>query len=463
MEAIAFALGAFLLALALWDLFQTIVVPRRTPGWFRIGRYLVRGTWRGLKPLRNGRPGRSYDRVLGLFAPAATVALLVAWLGTLILGYGLILFALRDELRPVPADLGTALYFAATSVLTLGYGDIVADGALARAVITFAAISGLGSVALVVTFLFSLYASYQRREVHVVMLQASAGAPPSAVALLETYAQLGIVERLPGLFRDWQAWAAEVLDSHVAYPLLGYFRSSHDNLSWISALGTVLDASSLVLTTIEGLPRGDAKLFKRMGTHLVEDISNLGFAAGQPTDLDRTAFDAACDRLEASGYVIAPRDVAWPAFEAARATYSARLEAMASVLGDAGGAVAGRPGRAPEPSARARRSLTRRIPGADAAAAGGRAAGPGVRPAAPRGRALRRARSADDRHHRPWRRGPYPGASLPASAIAVAIAASHARYADASSGVAPASTAATADRTMEVARSLASGAATSPA
>ena len=127
MEAIAFILGTFLLALALWDLFQTIVVPRPSPGWFRIGRYLVRGSWRGLRRLRNGRPGRSYDRVLGLFAPAATIALLAAWLVCLILGYGLVLFALRDELRPVPADLGTTLYFAATSVLTLGFGDIVAQ------------------------------------------------------------------------------------------------------------------------------------------------------------------------------------------------------------------------------------------------------------------------------------------------------------------------------------------------
>jgi hypothetical protein len=330
MEAIAFALGAFLLALTLWDLFQTVVVPRPTPGWFRIGRYLVRGSWRVLRTLRDGRGGRSYDRVLGLFAPAATIALLAVWLVTLILGYGLVLYALRDELRPVPTDVGTTLYFAATSVLTLGFGDIVADGALARAVTAVAAITGLGAVALVVTFLFSLYGSYQRRELRVVTLQASAGAPPSAVALLETYAQLQIVERLPDLFRDWQMWAAEVLDSHVAYPLLGYFRSSHDNLSWISALGTVLDASSLVLTTLEGVPRADAKLFKRMGTHLVEDIANLGFKSGGPTGLDRSDFDAACDRLELAGYCLAPRDVAWPAFEAARATYSARLEAMAT-------------------------------------------------------------------------------------------------------------------------------------
>ncbi len=330
MEFLAFGLGLFLLALTFWDLFQTIVVPRPTPGWFRIGRYLIRGSWYVLRGIRDGRPGRSYDRVLGLFAPAATVALLVAWLVALIIGYGLILYALRDEIQPVPTNLGTTVYFAATSVLTLGFGDIVAVGGPARVVIAIAAISGLGTVALVVTFLFSLYASYQRREVRVVTLQSAAGAPPSAVALLESYARLDLLERLPQLFRDWEGWAAEVLDSHVAYPLLGFFRSSHDNLSWISALGTVLDASSLVLTTVTDVPRGEAKLFKRMGTHLVEDIFNLGFGAGQPIGLEREAFDAACDRLAEAGYTLVPRDEAWAHFEAARETYSARLEAMAS-------------------------------------------------------------------------------------------------------------------------------------
>ena len=329
MEPVAFALGVFLLALAFWDLFETIVVPRPTPGWFRIGRYLIRSSWRVLRALRNRWPDRSWDRPLGLFAPGATVALLVAWLIALILGYGLILYGLRDELRPVP-DLGSALYFAATSVLTLGFGDIVAEGGPARLVVATAAISGLGVVALVVTFLFSLYGSYQRREIQVVALQAAAGAPPSAVALLETYAQLRLVDRLPDLFLDWERWGVEVLDSHVAYPLLGFFRSSHDNLSWISALGTVLDAASLVLTTIEGIPRGEAKLFKRVGAHLVEDIFNLGFRASDGGSLDRSDFDAACERLAEAGYTLAAGDHAWPAFEAARATYAPRLEAMAA-------------------------------------------------------------------------------------------------------------------------------------
>jgi hypothetical protein len=259
-----------------------------------------------------------------------TLALLAAWLVTLILGYGLIFFALRDQLRPVPETLGGALYFAATSILTLGFGDIVAQGMAARIIVTAAAITGLGVVALVVTFLFSLYGSYQRREIEVVALAAAAGTPPSAVALLETYAQLGLVEHLPRLFADWERWAVEVLDSHVAFPLLGYFRSSHDNLSWISALGTVLDSASLVLTTICDVPRGEAKLFKRVGAHLVEDIANLGFHAGQASGLDRAAFDLACDRLEDAGYALEPRDAAWPHFEAARAAYAVRLEAMAS-------------------------------------------------------------------------------------------------------------------------------------
>ena len=329
MEALELAVGLLFLALVFWDVFETIVVPRPTPGRFRLSRYLVRGAWRAARATAGAEVSATRDRLLGLFAPAATVLLLVAWLAGLVLAYGLILFALRAELQPAPGDLGTALYFAASSILTLGFGDIVAIGSPARIVVVAAAASGLGIVALVVTFLFSLFGSYQRREVSVVTLQAKAGVPPSAVVLLEALARMDLVARLPEFFGDWERWAAEVLDSHVAYPLLGYFRSSHDNLSWISALGTVLDAASLVLTTISGVPRGEAKLAKRVGTHLVEDIFNLGFRSGIPTGLDRPAFDAACSRLEEAGYTLEARDAAWPHFEAARATYAPRLEAMA--------------------------------------------------------------------------------------------------------------------------------------
>ena len=342
MEAIALLLGLLLLALVFWDLFETIVVPRPSPGWFRLGRYVVRGLWRLVRFAGRRPGGQTRDTLLGLFAPAATLVLLVTWLATLVVAYGLVLFALKDQLRPEPSDLGTAIYYAATSILTLGSGEIVAVGPVARVVVVVAAASGLGVVALVVTFLFSLYGSYQRREVQVVSLQAAAGAPPSAVQLLETYGRLDLRGRLPGLFIEWERWAAEVLDTHVAYPLLGFFRSSHDNLSWISALGTVLDAASLVLTTTRDVPRGEAELFRRVGSHLVEDITNLGFqsnvsarlgagnGAGPVEDgVDRAAFEEAWVHLREAGYEMTPVEDAWQAFAAARTEYSGRLEAMA--------------------------------------------------------------------------------------------------------------------------------------
>ncbi len=338
MEPIAFIVGTALLVLVAWDLFQTIVVPRPTPGRFRLGRYVVRGAWRFFRVLGRRSDGGTRDTLLGLFAPAATLALLATWLVALVVGYGLVLFAIRDQLSPIPQDVGTTSYYAATSILTLGSAELLAVGGAARAVVIVAAVSGLGVVALVVTFLFSLYGSYQRREVQVVTLQAAAGAPPSAVQLLDTYARLDLTGRLPGFFVEWERWAAEVLDTHVAYPMLGFFRSSHDNLSWISALGTVLDAASLVLTTIKDVPRGEAELFCRVGSHLVEDITNLGFRTGlnregsaiwTESGVDRSAFDEAWDRLLQAGYDLVPADEAWFAFEAARTVYAGRLEAMA--------------------------------------------------------------------------------------------------------------------------------------
>jgi Ion channel len=337
MEAIYLAVGILVLVLVYWDLFESIVVPRPTPGRFRIARYVMRLSWRVVRRAGRRRDGTTRDTLLGLFAPAVTLALLLVWMLMLILAYSLILFAVRDQLEPVPQDLGATLYLAATTVLTLG-GDIAASGPAARVVLVLAAASGLGVVALVVTFLFSLYGSYQRREAMVVTLQAAAGGPPSAVALLETYAQLGLLARLPDLFAEWEVWAAEVLDTHVAYPLLGFFRSSHDNLSWISALGAVLDAASLVLTTIDGLPGGEAELFRRVGAHLTEDISNLGYRAGTADDgraeeragLSRAAYDVARLRLTEAGFDLVPEKKAWPAFVAVRAEYAGRLDAMAT-------------------------------------------------------------------------------------------------------------------------------------
>lgn len=331
MDVLIALLGVTCIALALWDIFETIVVPRPTPSRLRLSRHIVRRAWLAWRAIGiRFRTGLDRDAVLGFFAPGAAVLLLAVWLLVLIVGYGLILFALRGELRPSPTSLGETLYFAGTSVLTLGYGDFVANGTLSRVTSLTAAASGLGVVALVITFLFSLFASYQRREVLVVTLSARAKSPPSAATLLETYARLDLVDELPALFGEWERWTAEVLDSHVAYPLLGYFRSSHDNVSWISALGAVLDAAALVLTTIRGVPRGQAEITKRVGAHLVEDITNIFHLAGDGSTVDRAQFGQVFGRLERAGYDLEPEEEAWHRFARARSSYAGRLEALAT-------------------------------------------------------------------------------------------------------------------------------------
>ncbi|MDQ6671828.1 MAG: potassium channel family protein [Chloroflexota bacterium] len=333
-EAIEGVAGVVLVALVLLDVFLTVVVPRRAPragSHLRLTRYVVPGLWIGWRQVGLRLPSAERrETFLGTYGALIVMVLLIAWVAGLVLGYGLVLDALRAQLRPQPETFGTSLYFAGTSLLTLGFGDFVAVGGLARMVALVAGGTGLGLFALCITFLFTLYGSFQRREVAVVVLEAGAGAPPSGVTLLETYAMLHILDDLPGVFRDWQSWAAEVLDSHLAYPTLAYFRSSHDNDSWISSLGAVMDASTLVLTTIKNGPKGWAKLSRSVGGHCLEDlVAYFGLATVPEVGVERAEFDEARRRLEAAGFALEDADTSWDHFARLRQEYAGRVNALA--------------------------------------------------------------------------------------------------------------------------------------
>ena len=326
-------LGLLFVAAVLWDVFQTVVVPRPSPGRVRIARNLGRAAWRFARAvaLRQADPRRR-EGILGVFAPALVVLLLIVWVVVLLVGFGLLFLVLRDQIQPAPASLGEAIYVAGTALFTIGFGDYVPTGPGARVIALIAAGTGLGIVALVITYLFSLYTAFQRREVLVVTLDSRAGAPPSGVALLETYARLDLVRELPALFASWEVWAAEVLDSHVAYPILGYFRSSHDNESWVGSVGAVLDAATLVATTVEGVPRGHAGLMAAMAEHLVEDVGNaFGFRSEPGAGIARAEFDEARGRLAAAGYALTDADRAWRDFSARRSHYAAQLNLLAEL------------------------------------------------------------------------------------------------------------------------------------
>jgi hypothetical protein len=345
LNALEGVLGALIVLTVGLDVFQSIVTPRPTAGRMRSSRYVIRGLWHACRwlALRMGNVGRR-DALLGSFGPFSVVAMLVSWVLLLLLGYGLLLDSMRDQIRPSPPGLVTSLYFAATSMLTIGFGDYVPTRLPARIVAMLAGATGLGLFALVITFLFNVTQAFQRREVAVVSLEAGAGAPPSGVTLLETYAVAGIDGDLAAVFQRWQEWAAEVLDSHLAFPPLAYFRSSHDNDSWISSLGAVMDAATLVLTTLEVdeanespggpiLPRrvkGWAKLARSVGGHCIEDlVLYYGLPDVPQVGVEFDEFCQARDRLAKAGYRVRPEAAAWEAFRRYRSEYAGRINAIA--------------------------------------------------------------------------------------------------------------------------------------
>jgi len=332
MDVLAVVGGALVVIAILIDVFQTIVLPRPiVRSRIGIARGLVYVTWRAWRRYCESSDVPAVrERRLGLFAPSVVIMLLGAWIALLAIGFGMVFWGFRDEIHPRPADLWESIYFAGTSLLTIGFGDIVAISGPARVVALIAGATGLVLVALAITFVFSLYAFFQRRELLVTTLDERAGAPPSGVAFLETHGKLGMIDDLGRIFASWELWCAEVLDSHLAYPLLGFFRSSHDNESWVSALGALLDAATLCVTTVEGVPLGPAKITRGVGAHLVEDVTayfQLPHEHGP--GVERSEFDEARARLSAAGYRLRDADASWERFTALRAQYAGDLNAMA--------------------------------------------------------------------------------------------------------------------------------------
>ena len=265
--------------------------------------------------------------------------------GALVVGFGLVLHGLRDQLMPPIDDYQTAFYVAGTSLLTIGYGDIVATAAPARVAVLLAAASGLTILALVISLAFNLYASFARREVLVLVLDARAGVPPSGVMLLETYGRQRIVDQLSRTFGQYELWTAEMLDSHLAYPILPFFRSSHDGQSWVSALGAVLDAATLLTTVVSDetcrqneplrRARAGAEMMYSIGCHALVDLtqvrvfrSRVALAPGGP-GIERPEFESACRQLAEAGYPIRELEHAWQEFSERRAEYATRLNLLA--------------------------------------------------------------------------------------------------------------------------------------
>jgi hypothetical protein len=284
LHVVAFFAGMICCLGVALDAFQTIILPRRPTGRFEITRIFLTATWVPWVIFAERFKNRKVrEQVYSVYGPLSLLLLLLLWALLLIFGFALVYFSMRSPFGDVMMGhnasvlglFGTDLYVSGTTLFTLGLGDVVPHSLLARAVIIFESGVGLGFVALVIGYLPVLYQAFSHREVSVALLDARAGSPPNAAELLRRHAFEGGEEALMALMAEWERWSAEILESHISYPILCYYRSQHDNQSWLSALVAILDTCALLISVVEGTPSRQAQLTFVMARHALIDLGHV--------------------------------------------------------------------------------------------------------------------------------------------------------------------------------------------
>jgi hypothetical protein len=332
MPILTIPLAVLLLIVVFQDAFEVMLLPRRVHRRLRLMRLFFEATWFlwTWLALRIAAGGRR-ERFLSVFGALSMMTLFACWAAGLIAGFGVLEWALQSgPYSPLPEQL----YMSGVTFFTLGYGDVVPHSGAARAVSVLEAGTGIGFIATVIGYLPVLYQLFARREAHVVQLDGRAGSPPTAGTMLCRHADELI--KLDELLREWEVWGGELLESHLSYPMLVYYRSQHDNQSWLAALAAIMDTSALILVGVEGLGTLQARMTFTMARQvLVEMARSVRAAPSRFEGADRLD-DADFARLTAS---FAAAGVKWGAAGSAReslallrATYEPLLDGLAAHL-----------------------------------------------------------------------------------------------------------------------------------
>jgi hypothetical protein len=362
MRVAALIVGFLFCLSVLVDAFQTIILPRRPVGRLRITRIFFILTWAPWSALaRRIRDPKAREQFYSIFGPGSLLLLLVVWAVLLVTGFGLLFFALGTpfgDALGVPTAFGrlrTDIYVSGTTLFTLGLGDVIPHSIAARALIIFESATGLGLVALVIGYVPVLYGAFSHREVSVALLDGRAGSPPTSTELLRRHAFPGGQEALVVLLIEWERWSAEILESHISYPILCYYRSQHDNQSWLSALTAVLDTCALLISVVPGTSSRQAQLTFAMARHALVDLGHVFHlekrekewtARGGPDRLPAETFQHVCDLMLEANLRLCGDPEAPARLHALRALYEPHAQALADYLGMS------LPGWVPEPRAK---------------------------------------------------------------------------------------------------------------
>jgi voltage-gated potassium channel Kch len=299
MSVLLAVVGLLLLAVILWDVFEVIILPRRVTRRVRLARMFYKLTWTPWRAVTSRmRRGAWRESLLSFYGPLSLLMLFAVWAVGLMFCFAILHFAAGSEVTlvgsaPAPSAFGshssfwTDLYMSGTTFFTLGLGDVTPRTTLARVITVTEAGIGFGFLGLAISYLPVLYGAFSRREVNISLLDARAGSPPTAAEFLKRHTQPQSVEALAEYLRDWETWAAELMESHLSYPVLCYFRSQHNNESWLAALTTILDVSALLIAYGTGALRWQAKLTFAISRHAVVDLAQVLKCPPRAPDVDR--------------------------------------------------------------------------------------------------------------------------------------------------------------------------------
>jgi hypothetical protein len=337
-RALAAVGGALLLAIVLWDAFETIILPRRITRRVRLTRLFYRATWRPFAAATRLLPARRHETYLSFFGPLSLVVLLALWAASLVAAFGLLQFADGTPAQlsngSFSNSLATNVYLSGTTLFTLGLGDVAPRGRIARLLTMVEAGTGFGFLAVVIGYFPVIYQAFSRREVNISLLDARAGSPPTAAELLRRHRGPGGLEALERLLHEWEQWAAELLESHLSYPVLAYFRSQHKNESWLTALTTVLDTSALLIVGVSGGCARQARLTFAMARHALVDLAQV-FGTPPAATRERLPADALAALradLAAAGLPLAGGGAPEARLAELRSTYEPYAAALSAYL-----------------------------------------------------------------------------------------------------------------------------------
>ncbi len=288
-NALALFVGIFLVASVLQDAFEVMLLPRRVQRRWRFVRLYFKGLWWVWSAIGRLRPaGARRERLLSIFGPLSMAVLFALWSTVMIFAFGLIQWAAQQQSGHPAPDLGDQFYMSGVTFFTLGYGDVVPHTGAARVVSVLEAGAGFGLIAVVIGYLPVLYQLFSRREAHVLQLDARAGSPPTAMTMLKRHAEGGGLDRIDDVLRTWEFWGADLLESHLSYPMLAYYRSQHDDQSWLGALVAIMDVCTLVLIGVEDVQSLQARMTFAMARHVcLEMARSLGVSSSRTPDGER--------------------------------------------------------------------------------------------------------------------------------------------------------------------------------